>query len=141
METEKLVNEEPDFRRGKLECVGGPIPLEKVRLWTGNYRKINDITATTSHFFGKELILKILKQRGCVGIRMHYALDDRGHKQLILSGVDEHGKDQLPNHINNMLKESVQPDVILAQSPGDGDYGFYDQSWPCPETKGCPGSV
>ena len=140
MENEKLVIEENDFRKGKLERVGGPIPLEKVRLWTGNYRKINDKTVTTSHFFGKEVILKILKQRGCVGIRMHYALDDKGHKQLLLSGVDEHGKDQLPNHSINTLKEDGQPHTIMAQAGADqnNEFGFYDQSWPCPETKGCP---
>ncbi|MEX8546248.1 MAG: hypothetical protein V5804_01485 [Mucilaginibacter sp.] len=139
METEKSVNEENDFRRGKLEHVGGPISLEKVRLWTSNYRKINDKTITTSHFFGREVIVKLLKQRGCVGIRMHYALDDKGHRQLILSGVDEHGKDQLPNHTNNSLKEDGQPHTIMAEASanGTGEFSFYDQSWPCPGTQGC----
>ncbi len=139
MENEKKLEQETDFRRGNLEKVGGPIALEKVRLWTNNYRRMNDKDITTSHFFGRGVIEKILRQTGCAGIRMHYAIDDRGHKQLILSGVDRFGKDQLP-HQKNVLNEGGEHHAVMALAAGDdagNDNGFYDQSWPCPETKGC----
>lgn len=137
MEQEQIV-EHSDFRKGNLEKVGGLIPLEKVRLWTNNYRRMNDKDITTSHFFGREVIEKILRQKGCAGIRMHYAVDDRGHKQLILSGVDKIGKDQLPNQMHT-TQANINHAAPMAEPAGDIDNndGFYDQSWPCPETKGC----
>lgn len=143
MENEKLIDAGTDFRRGKLENVGGPIALEKVRVWTGNYRKMNDKTVTTAHFFGRKTIEKILSQRDCTGIRIHYAIDDRGHKQLILSGVDHLGKDQLPKQ-KHVLKEASEHHEHLMEAEGDessNDNQLWDQSWPCPETKGCPGTV
>ena len=71
---------------------GGPIPLDKASAWTANYRKrkANEVKA---HYFGKDIINKILGQNGCVGIRMYYALNDGGEKQLVLVGVDAEEND------------------------------------------------
>lgn len=139
MEQNQIV-EHSDFRKGNLEKVGGPISLEKVRLWTNNYRKINDKDITTSHFFGREVIEKILAQTGCVGIRIHYAVDDRNHKQLILSGVDKTGKDQQPNRVHKTHENTIHLAATAqpAAAAANNDYELYDQSWPCPGTNGCP---
>lgn len=61
--------------------------------WTANYRDANpdDIKA---HFFGRTILLDMLAQTSCVGLRMYYALDDDGVKQMIIVGVDANGNDQ-----------------------------------------------
>jgi hypothetical protein len=95
---------------------GDPLALETARLWTANYKTKNpdDIQA---HFFGSEIITRILSEAGCVGIRMYYAIDDNGQKQLILVGVDADGNNLLPG--TEMLDGSDEN--IIA-----------DYSWPCP---------
>lgn len=68
------------------------IPLSTASQWTANYRNANP-NQTKGHFFGKNAIDAILAQQGCVGIRIYYALDDSGSKQLILVGVTSDGND------------------------------------------------
>jgi hypothetical protein len=60
--------------------------------WTANYRAANpgDIKA---HFFGRTILLDMLGQTSCVGLRMYYALDGEGVKQMIIVGVDANGDD------------------------------------------------
>lgn len=141
METEKkpnLENQEVEkeiiFERGKIEKVGGPIELEKVRKWTQNYRRMND-KDTTSHLFGRKVIEKLLAQKDCQGIRIHYCVDDMGKKQLVLSGVDHFGNNQLP-HGKQALKTDDKHQALTATVSND-DYELVDQSWPCPGTQGC----
>lgn len=62
------------------------IPLAQAAEWTKNYRDANP-GAIKGHFFGKGAIKEILDQANCVGIRIYYALDDAGTKQLIVVGV------------------------------------------------------
>lgn len=68
------------------------IPLATAAEWTKNYRTANP-SQTKGHFFGKEYIQSILAQENCVGIRIYYALDENGAKQLILVGVDANEND------------------------------------------------
>lgn len=139
MEKENVVLKENDFARGGLERVGGKISLETVKSWTGNYRKNNK--DTTSHFFGRGVIENLLKQHGCAGIRIHYAIDEKGRKQLVLSGVNRAGKDQLPKH-GQKIEVHNEPHLAMATTGENDEIGeLYDQSWPCPETKGCTSSV
>lgn len=142
METEKKPSAEADqslekgsiIMRGEIEKVGGPIELEKARKWNQNYRRMN-VKETTSHLFGREVFEKLLRQKDCQGIRIHYCVDDLGKKQLVLSGVDHEGNDQLPNQAQT-LKANAEPQALQGRN-GD-NYELYDQSWPCPGTKGCP---
>ncbi len=145
METEKKTNETLDQRtdkgsiivRGEIEKVGGPIELEKARKWNQNYRRTH-AKDTTSHLFGREVFEKLLRQKDCQGIRIHYCIDDEGKKQLILSGVDHYGNDQLPRK-SQTLKTNAEPQALQAAGGDQGDDNqLFDQSWPCPGTKGCP---
>jgi hypothetical protein len=61
-------------------------PLSTASEWTANYRNANP-GQTKGHYFGKEAIQDILGQTNCVGIRIYYALDSDGKKQLIITGV------------------------------------------------------
>lgn len=63
-------------------------PLETAAQWTKNYRDTIKAGETISHFFGKNIIQQILDQDGCMGIRIYYALDENGKKQLIIVGAD-----------------------------------------------------
>jgi hypothetical protein len=68
-------------------------PLQTASEWTKNYRNASAATATKAHFFGKAAIQAILNQEGCVGIRIYYALDASGNKQLIIVGADANEND------------------------------------------------
>lgn len=68
------------------------IPLNTASAWTANYRNANP-NQIKGHYFGKTAILAILEQSGCVGIRVYYAINSDGVKQLIVVGVDANGND------------------------------------------------
>ncbi len=73
---------------------GAPIDLETAAQWTANYRSTIAPTDTRAHFFGRDILEKILQQEGNMGIRIYYALNDVGEKQLILVGADANQNDQ-----------------------------------------------
>jgi hypothetical protein len=68
-------------------------PLETAAEWTKNYRKTINPGDVHAHFFGRDIIQKILDQEGCMGIRIYYALDENGKKQLIIVGADTNEND------------------------------------------------
>ncbi|MBC5774674.1 hypothetical protein H8S95_11425 [Pontibacter sp. KCTC 32443] len=76
---------------------GEVIELAQAIAWTANYRKQAETEGQEmvikGHFYGRDILLKLLEQDGCVGIRMYYALDENGQKQLVLVGVDANGND------------------------------------------------
>jgi hypothetical protein len=65
------------------------ISLATASEWTANYRATVPSTETIAHFFGRDAIQAILDQDDSVGIRIYYALDDAGEKQLIVCGANE----------------------------------------------------
>jgi hypothetical protein len=77
---------------------GRPIDLATAKKWVAKYRaSLKDPNDIRAHFFGSEIIKKILNEPGCVGIRIYYALDDSGKKQLLLVGTDATGGNLLPS--------------------------------------------
>lgn len=64
------------------------ITLQEASEWTANYRDASAAGSTIAHFFGKDAIQAILNQSNCVGIRIYYAIDDVGEKQLVLVGAN-----------------------------------------------------
>ena len=73
---------------------GGPITLAAASEMTACYRKLHP-NQTEAHFFGKDTILALLDQTGCVGIRAYYGDKPNGGKELILVGVDANENDML----------------------------------------------
>lgn len=63
-------------------------PLETAAEWTRNYQATINQGDTVSHFFGRDIIERILAQEGCMGIRVYYALDDNDNKQMIMVGAN-----------------------------------------------------
>lgn len=103
---------------------GDPLDIATAKKWTSNFRsKANASDEILAHYFGFEIIQKILGQEGCVGIRIYYALDDNGEKKLLLVGVDSKGENLLP--------------LEGGRTSDDGDV-VADYSYPCPDY--CPGN-
>jgi len=72
--------------------VGQEIPIDIASEWTANYRKLNP-NGILAHAVGQRVILRILGQPDCVGLRTYYAIDENGKQQLIFVGVDKDGND------------------------------------------------
>lgn len=68
------------------------ITLSEAAAWTREYRTKNP-GATKGHFYGKTAIQRILDQANCVGIRVYYAIDTAGAKQLIIVGAESNEND------------------------------------------------
>lgn len=98
---------------------GGPIPLATAKQWTANYRATIKPGETEAHYFGAEIIRRLLDENRSVGIRIHYAIDDNGKKQLLLVGVDSEGNNLLP-------KEGPEANAA------EGDPIVVNHSHPCP---------
>jgi hypothetical protein len=116
-------NESPvNNRIGAVEfngSEGGELDLPTAKKWTANFRSKNASSdEILAHYFGFEIIQQILKQEGCVGIRIYYALDERGEKKLLLVGVDSNGENLLP---------------LEGARTSDGGNVIGDYSWPCPD--------
>jgi hypothetical protein len=79
---------------------GKPIDLQTARQWAANYRAQNP-GQTTAHFFGRDILNKILSEPDCLGIRLYYAIDDATGKQLIAVGAVANGDNLLPGSGNN----------------------------------------
>lgn len=73
---------------------GGQISLEVAAELTSNYRTENP-TSRIAHFFGRDILLELLNQDGCVGLRMYYGIGDDGEKELVVVGVDSDENDIL----------------------------------------------
>lgn len=66
--------------------------LSTAEEWCANYRTANP-TGIKAHFFGSRIIMRILGQSECVGIRIYYAMDEYDVQWLILVGVRPDGTD------------------------------------------------
>jgi len=81
-------------KKGYSPEVGEDIGYEKgAKMIKRNYdQNPDDIIA---HFMGRNIIEDILAQPGVAGIRMFYATNELGLRQLVLVGTDETGKNVL----------------------------------------------
>lgn len=100
---------------------GGPIPLPTARQWTANYRATIMPGDTEAHYFGGDIIRRLLNEDGSVGIRVYYAIDDQGKKQLLLVGVDADGNNLLPQEGSAAEAVENMEDPIIV-----------NHSFPCP---------
>ncbi|MGZ3861750.1 MAG: hypothetical protein ACXVPN_00300 [Bacteroidia bacterium] len=77
---------------------GSFITLTQAATWTANHRTANP-NMVKAHFYGKEKLLAILNQSGCVGIRAYRAIDDTGVLELVLVGVTSACADMTAGYI------------------------------------------
>lgn len=72
---------------------GRAIDPNKASEWTKSFREEHP-GEIMAHFFGRDILMNILSQEGCEGIRFYYGLDG-GAPQLIAVGADSAENDQL----------------------------------------------
>ena len=133
---------------------GSVIDIKVAAEWTRNHRHKNP-GSVISQFFGKEILMRILNQPDCIGIRFYYAdskssngwqrfvkkcfKKPQGELHLIISGVTTDGMDQLPKSGKIVEGEAIESHVALAQAAHGSILG--EQSVPCPGGAGCPSNV
>ena len=98
---------------------GSLLSDDLLQKWIQRHQDQSEIKA---HFFGKDILTKILNQPGCMGIRFYYAIDDKGQKTLVLVGTDEKGQ-SLWSSPTGASKAKLK----MSSPAGGGDGSF-----PCP---------
>jgi hypothetical protein len=92
-----------------------------------NYKKKHgkEKNFLSSMLFDKDIVLTLLNEKGCEGLRVYNALDDEGKEHFILVGTDAKG--------NNLLPDS-DDDTPLSMSRTASDNGamLLDNGMPCP---------
>ncbi len=114
--------EAPNDKKHLTGKEGGPIDLDVAASWTKSHRDKHP-DHPVSHFFGKEVLHKILAQEGCMGIRFYHGHNEKGEKHLIVVGATSDGNDQLTIAASDTI---MTAHLIL------------DQSMTCPGNPGCP---
>ena len=75
--------------------VGKFIPREEAEKQIRNWEKTG--IETRSSFFGSEIINEILGGENVIGLRIHYAMDDNGNMQPMLTPVKDPSFEQEGN--------------------------------------------
>jgi len=140
---------------------GKEYDLDVCANWTKNHRDKNP-HEPVSHFFGKEVLQKILAQEGCQGIRFYHghtrplsgwqrsmvSLSNfllkvvgnvEGEKHLIIIGAASDGSDQLPAAkpvLGEPISRSELKDVASPRK-----YMVAQESTPCPGSPQCPKNI
>jgi hypothetical protein len=109
---------------------GEKISKAKARNWVNNYKKKhgNDKNFLSSMLFDKHVVLKMLHEDKCEGLRIYNALDDEGKIHFVLVGTDGNGKNILPGGDEYMAKTVEEID--------GGDPILIDNGARCPPL--CP---
>jgi hypothetical protein len=71
---------------------GEEISLETASAWTANFRSEHPYSIKAL-YYGRNILLDMLDQENCVGLRFYFAIDSEGAKQLVIVGVDADGND------------------------------------------------
>ncbi|MFD2514937.1 hypothetical protein ACFSRY_13755 [Pontibacter locisalis] len=100
---------------------GAPIALDQAASWTANYRRNaaagENGVVIKGHFYGKDILQKILDQPGCMGIRIYHARDGRGQRQLVLVGANAEGEDMVEGTVADSGK-LCPPDCVVSELNG-----------------------
>jgi hypothetical protein len=98
--------------------VGKAISKDTAMRWIKNYHeKHPHKDGIRARFFGLNIIDEILSQHECVGIRIYYASNDEGEKQLLLVGAREDGSNIWPDDSEGATILSAQGLIADASSP------------------------
>ncbi len=100
---------------------GGSISLETAKKWTANYRATIKPGETEAHYFSADIVNRVTNEGNSVGLRIYYAIDDQGKKQLLLVGVDAQGDNLLPEEGAAAKSAAADEGPIIV-----------DNSSPCP---------
>lgn len=93
---------------------GGAITLDVATRWISNYANKNQ-GKVTAHFFGRQVLEKMLATNGSMGIRFYYSLDDAGNSAVFATAADGKGND----YTSSYKMHGKNSSVILNVSASD----------------------
>jgi hypothetical protein len=70
---------------------GTPVSREVARTLIKKFQQSTLFQGVTSGFIGREILLSILNQPNCVGVRYYHALDTAGQPTIVIVGEDKSG--------------------------------------------------
>jgi hypothetical protein len=76
----------------------------------------------SGYYLGRNIIDKILAQPGCVGIRFHYGVNDKGQKTLVYVGMDANGNDLVKQTMVTENGVMMSQEAIIADFIGVGGF-------------------
>ncbi len=117
---------------------GNKINRSKARKWVEGYKKKfgKEKYFLSSMLFDKEIILQLLHEHGCEGLRVYNALDDEGKEHFILVGADAKGNNILPHDDDN-----DDDDRSTMRKATGNQAMLVDDGYPCPGNVGCPDNI
>ena len=71
---------------------GENISLEEAIAMTKAFREANP-RAIKAHYIGKNIMMELLEQRDCVGMRVYNGINEDGTAAIVIVGVTEDNKD------------------------------------------------
>lgn len=115
----KDLDKKPPF---PFEQAGRELRSEEVRPRIDEYRRAtaHSDQPINAEAFSKEVLMKMLGNDDCQGIRIYYGRK-KGKPSLLLVGIDKKGNDiqRVPGGLKDM--------------PGDSGTGVYSDGCPCPQ--------
>ncbi len=75
------------------------VSFKKARVLVRAYQRNKAKKEVTALYYSKDAIGKILRQKGCIGLRIYYAKKTTGANTLVITGVDEKGNDIITGYI------------------------------------------
>lgn len=105
---------------------GEKISKAKARKWVNNYKKkhSSDKNYLSSMLFDKAIVISMLNEHKCEGLRVYNAMDDEGKLHFVLVGTDANG--------NNLLPPGEEYTTKTVIDSADGDPILLDDGKPCP---------
>lgn len=109
---------------------GEKISKGKARKWVNNYKKKyeKDKNYLSSVLFDKKIVMDMLNEARCEGLRVYNAMDDEGNLHFVLVGTDANG--------NNLLPPGDEYGAKTVLDSTNGDPILIDEGARCPPT--CP---
>lgn len=109
-----------------FEKAGREMSHTQARTWVDDYRKTcyTQTNPIYAEGFSKEILMKILKNDDCEGIRIYHG-HEKGEPRLLVVGMDKHGNDM--HRSQHGLKDDM---------PGDDGSGIFGDGIKCPSECG-----
>lgn len=108
MNHELITSEEKKLNPEVGQHIGYELGAKMVKDYTDMFNEFG------SQFIGKNIILEILNQPGCIGIKIFNALNESKQKTYVITGVDEKGNPILEYAIVNPYGEIKNTEGIVA---------------------------